>query len=70
MTIFFLPSTLSSDDVEAVVAVVVVDAVVVEVGGGPVEASLRDHRTIGDARRCLCVVEEEEEEKRGVVQII
>ena len=36
-----------------------VDAVVVEVRGGSVEASFRDHRTVRDARRYLCGGEEE-----------
>ena len=62
---FFLLPSLGSDDAGAVV---VVDAVVVEVGGGSVEASLRDHRTVRDARRYLCVGEEEEERRR-VVQV-
>ena len=35
-----------------------VDAVVVEVRGGSVEASFRDHRTVRDARRYLCGGEE------------
>ena len=39
----------------------------VEAGGGSVEASFRDHRTVRDARRYLCVGEEEE--RRRVVQV-